>query len=595
MHHHWNSGGVPHPLKRSRHRIRKWADKSLDDELALLRSKTEGERNPQLNKSAYYLGKFIPNGYLSESLIKSELYSAALSTGLPEGEIKRTIKSGVSAGKKRPRVYEPLPQQRSSHAEQPKVTPGKAKITSITEKATSAPGKQRTLTDQELVEYSPDDSGNAEAFNALYGNEFLWCSAYGWMHYTGTYWKCIEEEINECVKDVLRKRRLAAVNLEREPIVKCALADMRRVIGCREAFKSMVVTYTHEYDNDPDMLNCQNGVVNLRTGQLFPHHRTQRYTYCIPTEYHPEADSSEWTSYLSTVIEGGEEMLSYLQQAVGYSITGNTKEECLFYLHGPTRSGKGTFTETLLHLFTSPLANEVDFSVFTAKRDGDTNNFDLAPLKPARIIFASESNQYDKLNPAKIKQLTGGNLIYCAFKHKNMFTYKPNFIVWLISNHTVNGNPDDDALWGRVKVIRFPHSFLGKEDRGLKARMVQKENLEGVLAWVVKGAKMWYDLGDAGLVTPEVVQRATEEHRAELDEVQKWIEDCGELDPGAWTINSTVYSSYTAWCKANLIEHAKSQRGLALSLQAKGCQTGVQRSFGQFQKPKGVQGLKINE
>lgn len=594
----------------SQERDQKWAASALENELRILRETPVGNRNNQLNKSAYNLGQIVGGGYLSEREVVSALQDVAhVIGGESPQQSERTIQSGFEQGRKVPRHPKPLTlvekqqhknttitaaqKRRANHA-----SSERANVVPIGGNAGEQPPPRpphTAVTDEELVEFAASDAGNADAFYALHGSEYLYCSAIGWLHYTGTYWQKIENEIDAKIIEVLRKRRMAAVALEREPVVKATICDMKRVNGCREALKSRCITYTETFDHDPDRLNCQNGVVDLRTGQLFPHHAGQRYTYCIPTEYHSEAPQQEWLAFLTEVIDGGPEMLDYLQMALGYSITGHTSEECLFYLYGPTRSGKGTFTETLLSLFSFPLSNEVDFNVFTSKRDGDTSNFDLAPLRPARLIIASESNKNQSLNPAKIKQLTGGNMVWCSFKHRDLFSYKPGYVTWLASNHKVNGDPEDDALWGRVRVITFPNSFLGHEDRSLKHRMKSTSMREGVLAWAIEGAQKWYATGATGLAVPSTIKEATLSHRAELDHVQQWIDECAELDPETWTSNTEVFESYTTWCRQNLIdEHAKkSQRGLALALQAKGCTTGVQKSFGQFQKPKGVQGLKI--
>lgn len=207
-------------------------------------------------------------------------------------------------------------------------------------------------------------------------------------------------------------------------------------------------------------------------------------------------------------------MANYLQEAMGYSITGHTSEECVFYLWGPTRAGKGTYTEAILGVVPRHIAIEVDFNTFTAKREGDSQNFDLAPLKAARIVFASESNKFQSLNPAKIKALTGGNMVYCSYKHKDMFSYRPQYTVWLSSNHEVNADADDDALWGRIKVIHFPHSRLGHEDKSLKLQLQSQANQEAILAWIVEGAYQWYQRGGKGLETPQEVKELTSKQRS---------------------------------------------------------------------------------
>jgi P4 family phage/plasmid primase-like protien len=238
---------------------------------------------------------------------------------------------------------------------------------------------------------------------------------------------------------------------------------------------------------------------------------------------------------------------------------------------------------------------EVDFNTFTAKREGDTQNFDLAPLKPARIVFASESNKYQSLNPAKVKALTGGNLVYCAFKHKDPFTYQPQYAIWLSSNHDTNADPDDDAIWSRLKCIEFPNSQLGREDKSLKRRMQAPDNLECVLAWLVDGAFQWYQCGHHGLSTPEEVRRQTQKQRDAQDAVGLWLEECCERVADEWTSNTLITTSYENWCEANGFEPKKA-KGLTQSLAAHGFKTGVLKRTsvsGNEKVTRGVTGLKL--
>jgi putative DNA primase/helicase len=343
------------------------------------------------------------------------------------------------------------------------------------------------------------------------------------------------------------------------------------------------------------LINTLSGIVNLRTKKLLKHDPIYKFTWCSPVKYNAAASGSLWLDFISATV-AHPDMVGYLQEALGYSISGHISEECLFYIFGPPRAGKGTLTETMLAIFPRPIAVETDFNTFTAKREGDAQNFDLAPLKAARLVFASESNKYQSLNPAKIKSLTGGNLVYCSFKHKDMFNYRPQYAVWLSSNHEVNGDSDDDALWGRVKVIGFPNSNLGKEDKTLKQCLQSSENLEFVLSWLVEGAYLWYQRGGRGLETPESVKDLTQAQRAAQDSVGVWLEECCEQKPDEWTENSKIMTNYKEWCEANGYE-AKKAKGLAQSLAAHGLEVGVQRRMTDDnlrQKwARGVKGLAI--
>jgi putative DNA primase/helicase len=462
------------------------------------------------------------------------------------------------------------------------------------EHSSNGNGNKPQTTTEDLCSFTEDDAGNGDALYALYGQDFLFCPSRGWFGYTGTHWELDPDgaSVKRRAVETLRKRRHAAVTLGKEAIIKCTKGDDGRVNGCVSRFRTLVNVSIDEFDKNPDVANCKNGVVNLQTGEIEPHSRAQRFTYCIPVAYNPNAVCQEWHEYLNGVVGGGQEVIDYLQMSLGYSLTGHTREEILFYLFGPTRSGKGTISEIFMSLMPTPLSTGVDFNSFTAKREGDVSNFDLAPLKVSRLIFASESLKSQSLNPAKIKQLTGGDRIRACYKHKDYFEFKPQFKVWMLSNWPVNGDPEDDALWGRVRVIEFPNSFLGKEDKTKKARLRDNDALEGILAWVVEGSKKWYALGSEGLSTPEAVIATTKKQREELDYVQQWIDDSCEEHEGCWTPNEEVSKSYTAWCKGNNVQYPKGPKALAQSLQAKGFVTGVQKKVDGKNK-KGVNGLYI--
>ena len=433
---------------------------------------------------------------------------------------------------------------------------------------------------RKLKRQSLDDEGNAQSVYALFGEKFTWCDAFGWMHYTGTHWDKTNAEHRlerAIVKTLIIRRALIPPDNQSKVLIPSS-ANVRNT---KFLLRSLVLSTSDEFDTDPDQLNCANGVVNLRTGEISKHHVGQRFTYCVPTEYEVWRDWSQWEEWLASTVYGGKEMVQYLQMAIGYSLTGHTSEEVLFYIFGPPRSGKGTFTETILAMLGRPLGQEVDFNTFTQARDGDAQNFDLAPLKPTRIVFASESNKYQALNTARIKAITGGNYIRAAFKHKNFFTYRPQFVVWLSSNHVINADVDDDAMWSRVRVIEFPNSHVGQEDKSLKHRMRSPENLKSVLTWAVHGAVRWYASGNEGLPMPAAVAESTAEARRSQDFVQMFIDECCIVQEEAFVASSALYHAYAEWCKDNGIT-PKQQRAFSLSLKGKGFDYSRRRTKGKI-------------
>lgn len=435
-----------------------------------------------------------------------------------------------------------------------------------------------------------NDEGNARCLYASAGHKFHFSKVYGWQFWNGAFWQreSADQELDLAITTMLKARAKLAIDADREAIAKAAIPSARHVRECRAMFDELVPVDVSDFDNDPATVNAANGEIDLRSGDCRPHSSSQMYTYAFPAEYDPGADTSEWLAFLRDVVGGGEEMVRYLQTAVGYSLTGHTSEECFFYVNGPPRSGKGTFTETILTMTGQPFSVETDFATFTATRRPGDQNFDLAPLKPARIVFASESNAHEWLNSGKLKRMTGGNMITCAFKFGDQFSYWPRYKIWLVSNWAMQSDVEDDAVWGRARVINFPISRLGHEDKMLKRRMKRPENLKAVLKWAVEGAMRWFD---EELKTPDYVAEHTEAARSAVDFVQGWLDECTNTLPGEWTANSVLYLSYSNWCKANGVT-PKQQRGLGNALKTKGFQVGVLKRQGE-DVSRGVQNLVL--
>ena len=438
------------------------------------------------------------------------------------------------------------------------------------------------------------DEANAQCVNRMYQGQFLYNDAFGWLFWTGSHWtkEGAEAALDRATVTTLLSRIEAASQPETfeegGKVRRFCLPNKGRVQGAEHMLSSLVISQPGEFDTEPDLLNCSNGVVDLRNGKLIAHDPSQRFTYCSPVDYKPGASSEQWVSFLEAAV--GAEQAAYLQLAVGYTLTGHTREEVLFYLYGPPRAGKGLFTETLQAVLGSPLAKEVNFGTFTAQRTGDSQNFDLAPLKACRLVAASESNSYERFNEAKLKALTGGNEVYAAFKHRDLFNYRPQFKIWLSSNQPANADPDDDAVWGRLRLIEFPHSHLGSEDKLLKERMRAPAVLEGVLAWAVRGAMQWYELGSQGLSEPAGSVNLKSEQRESLDAVGAWLEECCELGKLFFTAGSDLYQSYEHWCKESGVE-PKKQKGLTTALQRKGYKADRQRVGDKL--VRGFHGLKV--
>ena len=497
-------------------------------------------RNTELNRAAFTLAGFIRSGELSRNEIERMLTPVALSIGLDERETANSITSGTNAGEGAPLdVIDDLAPPR------PPATKG-----------------DDTPPPPDLLPYPAADEGNAQAFMVLHGDSYLYTNELGWLHYNGKYWAARggNELLNRAIVETLIERRTQAVTADLEPIVKVTRPSANNVRNCKYMLQSLLWDSIDNFDSDPDLLNCNNGVVNLKTGNLTPHSAGQRFTYCISTSYDPDADYSKWEQWLFDCVtpEGTDDgdgkyarLVCWLQAAFGYSLTGHTNEQCMFYIQGPPRAGKGLLLQTFNDLIRSPLSTFVQFDSFIQKRGGDNQNFDLAGLKPCRLLMASESGDRQILNAQRVKTITGDDDVRCAHKGKDFFSYRPVYKIWLSSNFKVKAQADDAGLWSRLRIIHFPNSYENREDYNLRKKLWAGK--AGVLNWAVDGAIAWNKSLEKGkgLGRPKIIQDAVQEHRDENDTVAQFKEDrCFEGEE-AYSVGAQLSLAYREWCTEN--------------------------------------------
>jgi len=427
--------------------------------------------------------------------------------------------------------------------------------------------------DSYLLSQGAHDEGNAQCVFLRYRNRFAYNDEYGWLYYDGKKWirSGAEQALVRAIVETLQARVSAVIKSDRveeyKNIASRAIPTKNNVMAAKGLVESLFIVQQEQFETSPDLLNCANGTVNLKTGAIHKHTPTDYLMHCSSVKYDPDADQSFWLDFIENAV--GKETADWLQVATGYSLTGHTRDEVLFYLYGPPRSGKGTFTEAILALLGKPLSDVIGFSTLISPREADTQNFNLAPLHSARFVSASETNAYERFNEAKVKMVTGGDSIQCAFKHKTPFSYRPKYKIWLSSNQPINADPDDDAVWGRVRLVHFPNSHLGEEDTIYKERMRSPEVLQGILAWAIQGAIRWYSLNGKRMAEVQSNAALKNEQRAELDHLAAWISENCILKADIFTPSSDLYTNYADWCKSNGVT-AKQQKAFSQSLKHRG-------------------------
>ena len=310
-------------------------------------------------------------------------------------------------------------------------------------------------------------------------------------------------------------------------------------------------------------MNVLNGTLDLRTGELRPHRREDLITKLAPVVYDHEARCPLFLAFLDRILAGNADLIAFVQRAVGYSLTGDVQERVLLILWGGGANGKSTLLETLRGML-GDYAMRTPTETLLVKREGAIPN-DIARLKGARFVSASEADEGKRLAEAQIKEMTGGDTITARFMRAEFFDFRPEFKLWLATNHKPVIRGTDKAIWDRIRLVPFNVRIPeAEQDKGLGAKL--RDELPGILAWAVEGCLAWQR---DGLGIAKDVQAATASYRDEMDVVAAFITDVCTVAPGARVQSRVLYEKYKRWCEENG-ERAVSQKALGEKLRERG-------------------------
>jgi len=415
------------------------------------------------------------------------------------------------------------------------------------------------------------DTANGERFARDHGRELRYCyKQRAWYAWDGARWQ------PDARGDVERRAMATARGILTEvaaqpPSKQVALTkhsirsqDRSRLEAMAWAARPELAISPDEFDPDPWLLNCRNGTLDLRTGELHPHDRDAYLTKLVPVDYRADATCPRWTQFLGEVMGDDADMVGFLQRMVGYALTGSTGEQCFFLLHGGGANGKSTFVETLGKML-GDYARPTEFRTLEARKSSDAVRNDLAALRGLRLVTSVEVGRHKRLDEALVKQLTGSDTITARFLYGEFFDFRPEFKLFLAANNKPVVQGTDEGIWRRVKLVPFEVTIPPeRRDRALGAALLAE--LPGILAWAVQGCLRWQS---AGLQPPARVNAATEEYRQESDSLGDFLNTECERGPGLAVAAADLYHAYERWAEnsgvdalaANVFGMAMKERG----------------------------------
>ncbi len=425
-------------------------------------------------------------------------------------------------------------------------------------RARSAKGKTAGRKRHEAAGSTPDaehltDLGNARRLVAEHRNDLRYVTKWRrWLVWDGQRWRPDET-------DEIERRAKATVRALHVTVSRIVDDTQRRAFGAH-AVKSEngnriaemiklarsepgISITPNQLDADIWKLNVANGTLDLRTGTLLPHGRERLITKLAPVRYDPGAPGDLWIGFLNRVLGGDESLLRYVQRVVGYAMTGDTSEQCLFMLYGAGANGKSTLLNTVRAMLGGYALHTPTETLLV--KHGDSISNDVARLHGARFVTAIEAEGGKRLAEARVKQLTGGDPVAARFLYGEHFEFHPVFKLFLAVNHKPPIRGTDHAIWRRIRLIPFDATISDTEkDPQLPEKL--RAELPGILRWAVEGCLAWQK---EGLGTPEIVTKATNEYRGEMDLLAAFITQRCVKGPAASTPARDLYAAYSGWCE----------------------------------------------
>lgn len=425
--------------------------------------------------------------------------------------------------------------------------------------------------DSERVRVDPSEVSEdliARTFTRRYRTDSRFDHTEGrWRLWTGTAWQTDEcgltfERIRETARELTDGKRSGG----RASVVSGAE---------RFAQSDPAHAVTSElWDADPMCLATPGGYVDLRTGKLRTADPTAYVTKlagCTPSYGTPQ----RWLQFLNECMAGDAETVAYLQRVAGYCLSGLTTEQALFFIYGPGGNGKSVFLNLLTHIM-GQHAMTAAMETFTASTF-ERHSTDLAMLKGARLVTASETEEGRSWAESRIKQMTGGDPITARFMRRDNFTYQPQFKLLIVGNHAPMLRNVDDAMRRRFNIIPFVHRPV-KPDPDLEAKL--KAEAGQILQWAINGCLEWQRIG---LAPPRAVQAATWAYFEEQDTFGSWLKSrCADVRQHEPHRFATAKELFESWCSyaRELGEEPGTAKRFGASMAKHGYQSQVTRTFG---------------
>lgn len=402
----------------------------------------------------------------------------------------------------------------------------------------------------ELTEGSED--ALAEEFVNLYRHLFRYTPGMGWMRCEADRWKRDDMMFAfDCARQIARLN----AHLADKPAVKKAIASSKTVNAIVALAKTdpRITLPAADWDANPFEFNTPGGIVDMRTGELTRRDVDSYHTQCARVAPDFEAKCPTWHRFLDDVFVGDVTMIEFIQRLVGYTLTADRREQKIFFMYGAGSNGKSTFWDFIAWLAGSYMLKLPAQVLMQSHLQGHPT--ELAQLRGKRLAVSSEIEEGQYWAEARIKELTGDEMLTARFMRQDFFEFPMSHKHVVVGNFKPRLKGGDAALARRFVLVPFLAKFSGaKRDTEMMEKL--RGESAAALAWAIRGAVKWHA---KGLAIPVAVAGASHDYMVENDDLQTWIDECCTVHADAKGKASQLYNSYLGWLKARG-QHAPSMR-----------------------------------
>lgn len=421
------------------------------------------------------------------------------------------------------------------------------------------------------------DLTNSIYFLKTYGDEILYYITIDkFLCWNGNYWKiCSKKHIEFMCMKFIHKLYYMQRFIDDEVLLKKFEKHLKNsesfrrhqaIIGYLKNTEPIIVD-DEDLNKDNFLLNIEDLTLNLKTGKANPPNPKQFITKQSRFKFVKDAKCPTWDLFLMQIFNKDISLIHYIKKAMGYSLCGDTSEQCMFILWGSGANGKSTFLNTILKLM-GDYACSTGIDTFMKKNSEHSN--DVARLKGMRLVVTTEAEQGQHLSESLIKVVTGEDTITARFLYGEYFSFSPTFKIFMATNHIPKIRGADNGIWRRVKLIPF-NVFIPPEqrDKHLQKKLLAENS--GILNWLLQGYACWKKEGL--LEEPPVMKNANEMYRMDMDTVGTFLAECFDFDASKKLRITTkqLYDTYIKWCTKNN-ERVMSQKSLSMKVSEKGFQ-----------------------